>query len=48
VNQAAVGAKGNSTPRTFAWRPFDRLRERERSIVTARRKAFRPLRNLME
>jgi hypothetical protein len=48
-DQAAAGASaqgGGGSPRTFAWRPFDRLRDRERSIVTSRRKVFRPLREL--
>jgi hypothetical protein len=39
-SKTSPGARENR-PRT-AWRPFDRLRNRERSIVTARRKLFRP------
>jgi hypothetical protein len=38
-----AGAQDEKAPRT-AWRPLDRLRNRERSIVTVRRKIFNALR----
>lgn len=47
VDQASANARAGGPLRTFARRPFDRLLDRERSIVTARRKVFRPLRDLL-
>jgi hypothetical protein len=48
VDQASTNSRASGPLRTFARRPFDRLLDRERSIVTARRKVFRPLRGLLD
>jgi hypothetical protein len=40
----SAAVRGEGAPRTFAWRPFERLRNRERSIVTSRRLLRLPFR----
>jgi hypothetical protein len=44
-NNATMPPTIRETSERTAWRPLDRLRGRERSIITARRKVFRGLRD---